>query len=192
MFTGIVEIVGKVVSLRRGSKGARLAIESGLDGLEPGDSIAVNGACQTVASLDGKKFTCDVLPETLRVTNLGGLKPGSKVNLERAMLSGGRLGGHIVNGHIDGTGTIRRVSGKSTRLDISVDTDIARYIVSKGSVAVDGVSLTVGPGPGRDTFVVFIIPHTLENTNLCELVPGKKVNIEIDILAKYVYKFTRP
>ena len=191
MFTGLVEAKGRIISQRRSSGGSRMNIESALEGLEIGDSVAVNGVCQTVVSTGRGRFSCDVLPETLRVTNLGSLKTGSSVNLERAMLPDSRIGGHIVNGHVDGTGTVNKVTRSPMSIEISAGREISKYLVPKGSVAVDGVSLTIGPDPGISGFRVFVIPHTWENTTLGELSPGRKVNIEIDILAKYLYKFTQ-
>ena len=189
MFTGLIEDVGRVVSMRRSSSGARLSIRTSLDGLDPGESIAVNGACQTVTAFRAGEFSCDVLRETLRVTNLGDLASGDPVNLERALRAGGRMGGHIVNGHVDGTGTLRRVSASRGSIEISVPPELAVFLVPKGSVAVDGISLTVGPEVGRDSFTVYVIPHTLENTTLHRARAGVKVNIETDILAKYIHKF---
>ncbi|MCK4350430.1 MAG: riboflavin synthase [Candidatus Krumholzibacteria bacterium] len=191
MFTGLVEDIGTVVSLERSAAGARLTISSGLDGLDIGESISINGACQTVAALSARGFSCDVLTETLRATNLGRLKRGAKVNLERAMPSGGRLGGHLVNGHVDGVGTIVRIARRPLALDVAVEEDIFRYIVSKGSIALNGVSLTIGPDPARGRFEVFIVPHTWENTNLKDLRTGSRVNVEVDILAKYIEAFMR-
>jgi riboflavin synthase len=189
MFTGLIEGTGKVLSLRRSSRGARLRIESPLEGLEVGDSISVNGACQTVAAVSGRTFSCDILPETIRVTNLGLLRAGSPVNLERALEAGGRLGGHIVNGHVDGVGTVVNVTGNPLGLEIEAGSELGRYLVTKGSVAVDGVSLTVGPDPRGGRFRVFIIPHTWKTTTLGRSGPGAKVNIEVDILAKYMERF---
>jgi len=188
LFTGLIEEVGKVVSLRRSSAGARLAVQCRAP-LSVGDSVAVNGVCQTVVSLEGAGFSCDILPETLRVTNLGGLKPGGRVNIERALSAGGRFGGHMVSGHIDGVGSVKKVKRSPYLVGIEVDGDIFKYLVPKGSVAVDGISLTVGPEPEGGYFEVFIIPHTWENTNLGSVSPGSKVNIEVDILAKYVRRF---
>ncbi len=190
MFTGLIEETGKVVYLKRSSTTAELAIKSSLSGLKNGDSVAVNGVCQTVKWLRSDTFACDVLPETLRVTNLGRLGPGAEVNLERALMLSDRLGGHMVNGHIDGTGTVRTIIRDPLSLEIGVDPSITRFLVSKGSVAVDGVSLTLGPDVKKDSFKVFIIPHTLENTCLRNARPGSSVNIEVDILAKYVDKLT--
>lgn len=189
MFTGLIETTGRVVAMRRSSRGGRLTIASTLEGLEIGESVSVNGACQTVAELGRGSFSCDVLPETLRVTNLGHLRPGSAVNLERALGAGARLGGHIVNGHIDGTGKVTRVIRDPLGIEIDAGRELGRYMVSKGSVAVDGVSLTIGPDPSGGRFRVFIIPHTWDSTTLGKARPGSRVNIEVDILAKYVEKF---
>lgn len=186
MFTGLVEATGVVRSVRRQAGGARLSIESELEGLSIGESVSVDGACQTVVSIDGRAFACDVLPETLRVTTLGSLRPGAVVNLERALASGGRLGGHIVNGHVDGVGTVTRVTRRPLSIEIAVAPVLARYLVPKGSIAVNGVSLTVGPAVRGGRFAVFVIPHTWERTNLSRCRSGGAVNIEIDIVAKYV------
>jgi riboflavin synthase len=191
LFTGLVEDIGTVVSLERSASGARLVVSSGLDGLEIGESISINGACQTVAALSSRGISFDVLAETLRVTNLGRLRAGAKVNIERATPSGGRLGGHIVNGHVDGIGTIVKIARRPLAIEVAVDEEIFRYIVPKGSIALDGVSLTIGPSPARGRFGVFIIPHTWENTSLKYLRPGSKVNVEVDILAKYIESFIR-
>lgn len=191
MFTGLVERVGTVISLRRNSTGARLRVKSALEGLEVGESVAVNGACQTVSETGRESFSVDVLPETLRATNFGGLRPGTLVNLERAVPAGARLGGHIVNGHVDGVGLIVGVSRNPLRLEIEVGPELLRHIVPKGSVAVDGISLTVGPAVGKGKFEIFIIPHTWSNTNLRKARVGGRVNIEVDILAKYVESFLK-
>lgn len=189
MFTGLVEAVGTVRSVRRSAGGARLAIESSLDGLVPGESVSVDGVCQTVVDADGGRFSCDVVRETLRVSNFRLLRPGSRVNLERSLAVGARLGGHIVNGHVDGTGSVRRVIRKPLSVEIAVEPALLRYIVPKGSVAVNGASLTVGPSVGNARFRVFIIPRTWEHTNLRDLKAGGTVNIEVDIIAKYVERF---
>lgn len=186
MFTGLIEATGTVVSLARSAGGGVLRIETPLDGLCVGESVAVNGVCQTVARIEGTRIACDVLPETLRVTNLGLLRPGERVNLERALRPGDRLGGHIVNGHVDGMGTVVRVTRAPLGLEIEAPRELARYVVPKGPVALDGISLTAGPETAAGRFSVFIIPHTWEHTNLRSIAPGRKVNIEIDILAKYV------
>jgi riboflavin synthase len=183
--------VGTVVSLRRRSNGARLRVQSSFDDARIGDSVAVNGICQTVVETDGRSFSCDVLPETLRVSNLGSLRAGQPVNLERALRAGDRLGGHIVNGHIDGLGTVTRIVRKPLSLEITVPADLGPYLVPKGSVAVDGVSLTVGPAASENRCTVYIIPHTWRHTNLHRLRTGAKVNIEVDILGKYVLNFLR-
>jgi riboflavin synthase len=192
MFTGLIEATGKVVSMRRSSRGGRLTIASSLEGLAIGESVSVNGVCQTVAELKGGAFFCDVLPETMRVTNLGQLRAGSIVNLERALEAGARLGGHIVNGHVDGVGRVTRVIRDPLGIEIDAGSELGRYMVPKGSVAVDGVSLTIGPDMQGDRFSVFIIPHTWETTTLGKISPGSRVNIEVDIMAKYVEKFTGP
>jgi riboflavin synthase len=189
MFTGLIEATGRVTAMRRSSRGGRLTISSTLEGLSIGESVSVNGACQTVAALGGDSFSCDVLPETLRVTNLGLLRPGSKVNLERALEAGARLGGHLVNGHVDGVGRVVRLIRNPLGLEIDAGRELGRYLVSKGSVAVDGVSLTVGPDPSGGRFSVFIIPHTWESTTLGRVSPGSRVNIEVDIMAKYAERF---
>ena len=189
MFTGLIETTGRVVAMRRSSRGGRLTIASPLERLDIGESVSVNGACQTVAELGRGSFSCDVLPETLRVTNLGDLRSGSAVNLERALGADARLGGHIVNGHVDGVGKVTRIIRDPLGIEIDAGREIGRYMVSKGSVAVDGVSLTIGPDPSGGRFRVFIIPHTWDSTTLGKARPGSRVNIEVDILAKYVEKF---
>ena len=191
MFTGLIEGVGTVLSLRRRSTGTHLSIRTDLIGITRGESIAVNGVCQTVVETGKGSFSCDVLSETLRITNVGHLRPGSLVNLERALRQGDRLGGHIVNGHVDGMGTVTSVSMSPLRIEISVAPQLFKYLVPKGSVAVDGISLTIGPQLARGHFEVFIVPHSWENTNLSNTRVGRKVNIEIDILAKYIYNFLR-
>jgi riboflavin synthase len=189
MFTGLIEDIGRVVSMKRSSRGGRLEISSSLGGIEVGDSVAVNGACQTVVGIEKGIFFCDVLPETLRVTNLGLLRAGGQVNLERAMQAGARFGGHMVNGHVDGTGRISRVIRDQRGIEIDAGPELGRYMVPKGSVAVDGISLTIGPNPSAGRFTVFIIPHTWESTLIGKKGPGGIVNIEVDILAKYVERF---
>lgn len=188
MFTGLIEDVGRVVSLRRRSNGAVLDVRTDLTGLVTGESIAVNGVCQTVTRFAGGVFTCEVLPETMRATNIAGLRGGHRVNLERALRPGDRLGGHFVNGHVDGTGEVKAIRRDPLSIDIAVGAGIFSHIVPKGSIAIDGVSLTVGPDPRGGVFRVFIIPHTWEHTGLGKLRIGSRVNIETDILAKYVFK----
>ncbi|MBN1884949.1 MAG: riboflavin synthase [Candidatus Krumholzibacteriota bacterium] len=189
MFTGLVETTGTVVSMLRRGKGARLTVRTSLDNIAAGESIAVNGVCGTAVEPRGGLFSCDVLAETLRATNLGSLRPGLLVNIERALRVGDRLGGHIVNGHVDGTGTVEQIARDPRSIRIRVDDGLFRYIVAKGSVAVNGVSLTVGPDPRGGRFDVFIIPHTWDSTNLHALDAGRRVNIEVDIVAKYVERF---
>ncbi len=189
MFTGLIESVGVVRAMRKLPRGARITIETELDGLAPGESVAVDGVCQTVAEIDGKRFSCDVLPETLRVTTLGAARPGSRVNLERALGTLSRLGGHVVNGHVDGTGRVARIAKRPLSIEIALAPALLRYLVPKGPVAVNGVSLTVGPAIRGGRFIVFIVPHTWEHTNLRDLAAGSAVNVEVDILAKYVERF---
>ncbi len=186
MFTGLVEAIGTVRSVRKKPDGARLEIETPLEGLAVGESVSVDGVCQTVASVDGARFTCDVLRETLRVSTFGRIRPGARVNVERALAAGARLGGHIVNGHVDGTGTITEVVRKPLGIEIALAPELLRYLVPKGSVAVNGVSLTVGPAVRNGRFTVFVIPLTWERTNLQYVKTGSAVNIEVDVVAKYV------
>jgi riboflavin synthase len=199
MFTGIVEELGEVVAVERLPDAARLTVRGPLVTAEAshGDSIAVNGVCLTVTDSSDKTFTADVMAETLHRTGLGGLSPGSPVNLERPVELGGRLGGHLVQGHADGTGQIlSRTPGEHWDVvRIAAPPGLARYIVLKGSITVDGVSLTVsalGPDgtgiPDRPEpwFEVSLIPTTLEMTTLGRLQPGSRVNLEVDVIAKYV------
>lgn len=195
MFTGIVEGTARVREMRRLGRGARLFVDAPaiLDGqaLRPGDSVAVNGVCLTVVAFERGGFAADLSAETLARTTLGRMAPGAAVNLERPVAVAGRLGGHIVQGHVDGVGRVvalREETG-ARRLEIAAPRDLARYIVDKGSIAVDGVSLTVaGVTPNR--FGVVLIPHTCEVTTLGSLEPGHEVNLEVDILAKYVEQLT--
>jgi riboflavin synthase len=190
MFTGIVEELGEVVALERGGgASARLAVRGPVvtAGAAAGDSIAVNGVCLTVTGLSGDVFTADVMKETLDRSFLGALEPGSPVNLERAVPAGGRLGGHIVQGHVDGVGTVlSREPGDNWEIvRFSLPPALSRYVVEKGSIAVDGVSLTVVEAAG-DSFTVSLIPTTLELTTLGRKRPGDPVNLEVDVIAKYV------
>ena len=185
MFTGIIEEIGTV---RRVSDGRlELSVKKVLEGTKVGDSIAVNGVCLTVTSLDGTGFTADVMPETLRRSNLGSLKSGDRVNTERAMAADGRFGGHIVSGHIDGTGTVisKKNEGNAVWVKIEADRQILSLIVEKGSIAIDGISLTVA-ALDEKSFSVSVIPHTGEETTLLSRRPGDKVNLENDIIGKYV------
>lgn len=174
MFTGIVERMGRVAA-----PGRRLAVETGWKDLAPGESIAVNGVCLTVAKISGTRAEFDVVAETLKKTNLGTLKLGEAVNLERALRAGGRLSGHIVQGHVDGTGVVAK-----TGATLRVETPLAAQLVPKGSVAVEGVSLTVVDADA-DAFTVALIPTTRRVTTLGRLKKGRRVNVECDVLAKY-------
>lgn len=191
MFTGIVEEIGIVKKIARGQK-AYLEIQADkiFSDIHIGDSIAVNGVCLTVTSFSGKVFTADVMNETFSRSSLGSLKTGSHVNLERAMSANGRFGGHIVSGHIDGTGKITNIKkdGNAVWYKISADENIIKYTVEKGSIAIDGISLTVARVE-RDNFSVSIIPHTSEETILSEKQLGDTVNLENDIIGKYVERF---
>lgn len=192
MFTGIVEELGKVKAIARGSSSIKLSIECSkiLSGVKLGDSIAVNGVCLTVADLNGNGFTADVMPETMRTTSLGTVPLSGKVNLERALRVSDRLGGHIVSGHIDGTGTIERIRDEdnSRWITLEASRDILKYIVLKGSVALDGTSLTVAQ-VDEACFSVSLIPLTLGLTTLGAKRTGDVINIEYDILGKYAEKF---
>lgn len=191
MFTGIVEEKGIIKSINKGSNSSKLIIEGNkiFSQLQLGDSVAVNGVCLTVCSFTGKTFEADVMGETLSRSSLGSLKQGSQVNLERAMAANGRFGGHIVSGHIDGTGTILSMIPDeiATWVKISTKSEIMKYIVEKGSIAIDGVSLTVAK-VGIDDFQVSLIPHTGKETTLLSKKAGDTVNLENDIIGKYVEK----
>jgi riboflavin synthase len=184
MFTGLVQQLGTLTSL----DGGRLAVTAALAGdLSEGDSVAVNGACLTATSVTPGGFTADVMEETLRRTALGSLRAGDPVNLELPLRAADRLGGHFVQGHVDGVGTVAAVhdEGFSRLVEIEADPGLMRYVVEKGSIAVDGVSLTVA-SLGEGTFGVSLIPETLERTTLGRASPGDSVNLEVDVLAKYV------
>ncbi|MBW5409358.1 riboflavin synthase [Brachyspira hampsonii] len=185
MFTGIVEEIGIIKSVQ--SKVITIEASKIFDDLHLGDSVAVNGTCLTVSSFDNKIFNADVTQETLNRTNLGSLKNGSRVNLERAMTLSGRFGGHIVSGHIDGVGSIKSMKKDDNAiiLTIEVPRQLMKYIVEKGSVAVDGISLTVA-SLTDNTFSIAVIPHTLKETVLYYKKEGDKVNIENDVIGKYV------
>lgn len=191
MFTGIIEEIGILQTIQKGARSVSLGIGCSkvLEGTKIGDSIAVNGVCLTVTSMSGTGYMADVMPETLERSSLGSLKKNSRVNLERAMAADGRFGGHIVAGHIDGTGTVQEVSKDETAVwyRIATDESVLRYIVEKGSVAVDGISLTVARVTGRD-FSVSVIPHTQGVTNLTDRRAGDIVNLECDMIGKYVEK----
>ena len=189
MFTGIVEEKGKVKSIKKGAKSAVLSIEGNkiFGDVHLGDSIAVNGVCLTVTSYGKNVFTADVMNETLQRSSLGSLKSGSEVNLERAMAANGRFGGHIVSGHIDGTGVISVMTKDDIAIWVTISTtsDILRLIVEKGSIAIDGISLTVAKVSNTD-FAVSVIPHTGANTTLLDKKVGDVVNLENDITGKYI------
>jgi riboflavin synthase len=195
MFTGLVEEAGIVREVIASEAGARLRIGARrvLEGLEVGDSVAVNGACLTAVGIDADGFAVDAVAETLRRTALGAAAAGDRVNLERPMRVGDRLDGHIVQGHVDGVGTVRsaRPEGESTVLEVAVDAGLLRYVVEKGSVAVDGVSLTVAARL-PDGFAVALIPHTIAVTTLGPDAVGRPVNLEVDVVAKYVEALAAP
>ncbi|WP_370324250.1 riboflavin synthase [Euzebya sp.] len=190
MFTGLVEEVGEVADLRRaeGSAVLEISCQVVLDGSEVGDSIAVNGCCLTITDLRPEgSFTCDMMGETLDRTALGDLTPGDPVNLERAMRAGGRLGGHLVQGHVDGVTTVRSIDPHEewTTVTYALPPRLSRYVVEKGSITIDGVSLTVA-AVGDDWFSVGLIPHTLEVTTHGIRGVGDRVDLEVDVIAKYV------
>ena len=190
MFTGLIEGTGRVARIDASTGGRRLAVETAWTaGLRPGDSIATNGVCLTVASIDGGTFSVDVSPETLRVTSLKAMTVGRVVNLERPLRADSRLGGHFVLGHVDGVGrlaTVRR-DGDAFWLEVEFPSALAPLIISKGSIAVDGMSLTVASLTGT-RFGVQIVPFTWEHTALKHSQPGDAVNLEVDVLGKYVMR----
>ena len=191
MFTGIVAELGEVAGIEQRGGAARLTIRGSTDGVSPGESIAVNGVCLTVTGIMDGTFTADVTGETLDRSALGALTPGAPVNLERSVRLADRLGGHLMQGHVDATGTIisRSPADRWDQVRISLPASISRYVVHKGSIAVDGISLTVsavGP-PGGDTwFEVCLIPETLKRTTMGTRQPGQVVNLEVDVIGKYV------
>lgn len=187
MFTGIIEETGTILSAGNGK--IRIAAQKVLGGTKTGDSIAVNGVCLTVTEMTSCGFTADVMPETLSRSNLGSLKKGGNVNLERAMAADGRFGGHFVSGHIDGTGTILKMQndGNAVWVYISAPRPILNLIIEKGSVAIDGISLTVAKIDEKE-FAVSVIPHTGEETTLLNKKTGDIVNLENDVVGKYVQK----
>lgn len=192
MFTGIIEEKGRIVSIKRGMKSSVLQIAGSriFGDLKIGDSVAVNGVCLTVTGMANGSFTADVMSETLNRSSLGELKVNSAVNLERAMAADGRFGGHIVSGHIDGTGTISKIERDDNAIwyTIKAPGKLMRYIVEKGSIAIDGISLTVAKA-GREEFSVSIIPHTIQETILDTKKVGSTVNLENDIVGKYIERF---
>lgn len=191
MFTGIIEEIGKVKAIRRGSRSVVLDIEARrvLEGTRVGDSIATNGVCLTVTGIGGNGFSADVMPETLHRSSLGALRPGDRVNLERALCLNSRLGGHLVAGHVDGVGTVsdRVQDDNAVWLTVAAAPEILRYVIEKGSIAIDGVSLTVAYVDDA-VLKVSVIPHTQEETTLLDRRIGDRVNLENDMIAKYVEK----
>jgi riboflavin synthase len=192
MFTGIIEEIGTITQIAKGEKAYRLTIAGKLifDDLKLGDSVAVNGVCLTVSDFTTNSFTADVMAETMRRSALGGLNYGSLVNLERAMPAQGRFGGHLVSGHIDATGTIHSLvtEGNAVWVTIMADSKTLRYVVEKGSIAIDGISLTVAQVTDQ-YFKVSVIPHTGAQTTLLAKKAGDSVNLECDIIGKYIEKF---
>jgi riboflavin synthase len=190
MFTGLVQGKGRIGSLELSDRGARLTIETGLGAeIAEGDSVAVNGVCLTASEIGDRIFAAEAMNETLAHTSLGTLTPGTEVNLELPLRAGDRLGGHMVQGHVDGIGTVGLITedGFARLISILAPADILRYMVQKGSIAVDGVSLTVAD-INDQSFTVSLIPETLERTTLGTAEPGTRVNLEVDVLAKYVEK----
>lgn len=195
MFTGIVQGMGKVIAHRPHGGDVELSIAPQgltLGATQVGDSIAVSGVCLTVTRLDGDRFTADVSRETLAHTTLGKLQPGAAVNLELALRAGDALGGHLVSGHVDGIGKLlrREADGRSERFEFEVPRELARYIATKGSVCIDGISLTVNEVSGA-RFGVNLIPHTLGVTTLGGLPPGSLVNVEVDLIARYLERLSQ-
>lgn len=194
MFTGLIQEVGRVGRMDRSDEGARLAVESTLaTGLTEGDSVAIDGACLTVVEKTPTGFTVEAMNQTLDMTSLGDLAEGDPVNLEPALTAGQPLGGHLVQGHVDGVGTVASVEpdGFSQRLTVELPDGAARYVIAQGSITIQGVSLTVTEVDG-DLLGVALIPETLERTNLGRLGQGDRVNIELDVIARYVEKMVSP
>ena len=193
MFTGIIEEIGSIRAITKSAKSAVLTIQAEIifSDLKVGDSVSTNGVCLTVTSIQGNTYRTDVMNETLMRSSLGDLRSGSHVNLERAMAANGRFGGHIVTGHVDGTGKILHIKKDDNAIwyTILCKPEVMRYIVEKGSIAIDGISLTVAKVE-RDCFSVSIIPHTAKETTLLERKIGDVVNLENDVIGKYVEKFT--
>lgn len=190
MFTGIIEAVGKIEALETRGGDARLCLHTGaleMSNVRHGDSVAVNGVCLTVIEFKSSSFCADVSAETLACTTLGGLRPGDAVNLEKALLASSRLGGHLVSGHVDGVGVVQELESqaRSVRLRIQAPAELARYIAAKGSVCMDGVSLTVNRAEGA-VFDVNIVPHTAQATTLGAYSAGRRVNLEVDLIARYL------
>ncbi len=194
MFTGLIEDIGQVESVERTGDGARIRIVSRLAGeLAHGDSIAVNGCCLTATTVDDGSFETEAMNQTLTVTALDAVEEGSRVNLELAMKAGDRLGGHIVQGHVDGVGTVASVEddGFARRVRVELPQELIRYVVDKGSITLSGVSLTAAK-LGDSWVEVSLIPETLERTNLGDAAPGDRINVECDVVAKYVERLVAP
>jgi riboflavin synthase len=196
MFTGLVEALGKVANVEMGNESAVFTFDSVsfADQLNVGDSVSVNGTCLTVISIGSQSFAVDVMIQTLKLTSLQNLEKGDQVNLERAALVSSRLGGHIVQGHIDGTGSIAQLAPgeKWLQMDIKFPSELMKYVVPQGSICIDGVSLTVGSVSDElNQITVWLIPETLAKTNLSAKKTGDLVNIEVDVLAKYVERLTK-
>ena len=195
MFTGLVEETSRIVSVEPIGGGARLTLEAAvvLDGTKAGDSIAVNGCCLTITAMEGNRLSFDLLAETLDKTNLGDQKQGSVANLERALAAHDRLGGHFVQGHVDTTARILALEphGQDHRMEIELPLQFARYVAYKGSIAINGISLTAAEVK-EASVVIWLIPHTMEVTNLHALKAGDRVNVEFDMLAKYLERLTDP
>jgi riboflavin synthase len=190
MFTGIIQAVGQIMEVRSVGGDVRLKIDTGsldLSDTQTGDSIAVSGVCLTAVELDSTSFVADVSAETLARTTLGALRTGNAVNLEKALTPTTHLGGHLVSGHVDGVGEVlsRQPDARSTRFQIRVPESLARYVAEKGSICIDGVSLTVN-SVGGNTFDINIVPHTLECTTISGFHPGTRVNLEVDVIARYL------
>jgi riboflavin synthase len=192
VFTGIIEELGVIQELRIAAEGAKIALAAKqiLAGLKIGDSVSVNGVCLTATQVYSTSFLCDVSAETLRLSSFKLSKPGAKVNLERSLMVGDRLGGHFVLGHVDGIGTLvsKTASGEGFVLTFSYPEELSRYLVYKGSIAINGISLTIA-ALEKSVFSVAVIPHTFEMTNLRELKAGDPVNIEVDVLGRYFERF---
>jgi riboflavin synthase len=194
MFTGLIEDVGSVTKVDRDNDGARLHISTQLaPEITEGDSVAVNGCCLTATAVDDGRFETEAMNQTLEVTALDAVQQGARVNLELAMRVGDRLGGHIVQGHVDGVGTVAAIDddGFARRVRVTLPTQLLQFVVDKGSITLDGVSLTVA-GLGDSWAEVSLIPETLERTNLGDLAPGDRLNVECDVIAKYVERLVSP